>query len=358
MDLYKSKLYMSDLDEMIEHTDILNEFRGKSFLIIGARGLICSAIADLLLYYNEKTDAGIHLYLVGRNKEKILERFIKYKNSKDLSVIEYDSDKENITSLLPHNISYIIDGIGPSSPGDIGAGALASLYSNLVLLKDLLEYACDEQVLSTLYISSSEIYGRSDKGGPFKEDDYGWVDILNPRSSYSSGKRSCETLCACYADEKNVNTVIARPGHIYGPSARKDDDHIAVSFSYEAAKGHDLKMKSEGLQLRSYCYMLDCASAMLTILIRGKSGQAYNISNKESVITLRDMMSLIAKAGNVSLYIGDNGDGSIKAATSLDNPMPDSSLDSGKLLALGWRGLFDAVKGADHTVQIIRQAID
>ena len=355
MNLYYSKMYMSDLDYVIEHAeDVLNGFRNKSVLIIGARGLVCSAIADILFRYNEKKDANTHLYLAGRSIEALKERFSKYSKSKDCDFISFDSNiSGDLIGKLPDDISYIIDGIGPSAPGDIKAYPVDSLCNNVLLLKDLLTYADSRHSLGMLYISSSEIYGTSKKGGPFKEDDYGYVDILNPRSSYSSGKRACENLCACFAGA--VRTIIARPGHVYGPTARMDDDHIATSFAYEAAMGHDLKMNTEGLQLRSYCYMLDCASAMLTILIRGKSGDAYNISNPESVLTLRNMMDYIARAGNVSLTVG-NTDGHIHDH-KMDNPMPDSSLVSDKLIKLGWKGLFNACDGADHTIRIIKQSM-
>ncbi len=375
MNLYKSDLYMSDLDLIIEHTDVLKDMKGTSVLIVGARGMVCSAIADLLFRYNEKENAGIHIYLAGRDDKALLERFSKYAESEYCTAVKFDSSKKgSLIDKLPDNISYIIDGIGPSAPSDIGAHPIDSLYYNMGLLRELLEYADANKTISTLYISSSEVYGISEKGGPFKEDDYGYIDILNPRSSYSCGKRSCETLCACYAFDRKIKIVIARPGHVYGPTARPGDDHIAAQFAIDAAHGRELKMKSQGLQRRSYCYMLDCASAILTILLRGNSADAYNISNPESVLTLRSMMSYIASAGGVRLSIADNDisqdssealaldntmhGSSLNAGKVSDNPMPDSSLNSDKLLSLGWRGLFDARQGADHTIRIIRQAGD
>jgi nucleoside-diphosphate-sugar epimerase len=354
MNLYQSNLYISDLDYIIENLDILNDMRGSSVLIIGARGLICSAIADILFRYNEKTDAGIHLYLAGRDGDKLKNRFSRYADSGYLSVIEYDSEKQgDLISKLPDEISYIIDGIGPSSPGDINSYPLTSLYTNVALLKDLLQYADSAHIKGLLYVSSSEVYGTRPEGGPFKEDDYGWIDILSPRSSYACGKRSCETLCACFSKEKNVRALIARPGHVYGPTARTDDDHIASAFALEAAKGHDLNMNSPGLQRRSYCYMLDCASAMLTILDKGMSGNAYNISNPESVLSIYGMMSQFADAAGVNLSISSDD----KKDRAGDNPMPDSSLDSDKLLSLGWKGLFDAGEGAGHTIRILKEAM-
>ena len=56
-------------------------------------------------------------------------------------------------------------------------------------------------------------------------------------------------------------------------------------------------MKSAGTQLRSYCYVLDCATAILTVLLNGESGEAYNVSNKNSVVTIREMAEAFAEVG-------------------------------------------------------------
>ncbi|MFQ7094394.1 MAG: NAD-dependent epimerase/dehydratase family protein [Ruminococcus sp.] len=66
-----------------------------------------------------------------------------------------------------------------------------------------------------VYISSSEVYGSKLKDQPYQESDYGYVDLLNPRSCYPSSKRASETLCSAYASEYGLDTVVVRPGHIY-----------------------------------------------------------------------------------------------------------------------------------------------
>ena len=72
-----------------------------------------------------------------------------------------------------------------------------------------------------LYVSSSEVYGKKNTDGPFIEGNYGEIDIDNIRSSYAVAKRASEMLCKAYFSEYGVNATIVRPGHIYGPSAKK-----------------------------------------------------------------------------------------------------------------------------------------
>lgn len=56
---------------------------------------------------------------------------------------------------------------------------------------------------------------------PLEESEYGYIDLLNPRSSYSMGKRAAETMCISYA--KDIIFMLQLPvrGHIYGPTARR-----------------------------------------------------------------------------------------------------------------------------------------
>ena len=64
--------------------------------------------------------------------------------------------------------------------------------------------------------SSGEVYGEGD-GRVFTEEYSGYVDCASPRSCYPSSKRAAETLCISYGVEYNVDVVIARPCHVYGP---------------------------------------------------------------------------------------------------------------------------------------------
>lgn len=100
------------------------------------------------------------------------------------------------------------------------------------------------------------------------------------------------------------------------------------------------------------CYMFDVATAILTVLIKGRSCEAYNISNPDSVISIKDMAELCAKYGGVSLNFEMPSIQEKKAF----NPMLNSSLDSSKLQNLGWRGLFNADTGISHTIDIIRES--
>lgn len=348
--IYQSRQWSSDLDEIVNALPILDSLSGKTVLVTGATGLICSAVIDVLLRYDQRHGDAIRIYAAGRSEKKAETRFGGFLRENALSFVCFDATKTD-NELGGLRFDYIIHGAGNATPTRMLAEPVETMLGNFSGMKYLLDQAKAGHTERVLFISSSEVYGQKESSDPFHENEYGYVDLLIPRNSYSIGKRAAETLCACYALEYGVDCVIARPGHIYGPTASVDDSRVSSVWAYASAKGENIIMKSAGDQLRSYCYCLDCASAILTILLKGKSGCAYNISNPASVISIREMALLLAKAGNVRVTQQIPSE---KEKTGF-NPMRNSSLDSSLLCALGWRGVFDAERGFGNTVEILKQ---
>ena len=158
-------------------------------------------------------------------------------------------------------------------------------------------------------------------------------------------------MCVSYRSEFNTNCVIVRPGHIYGPTAGEKDNRVSSLFMYSAARNQNLIMKSKGEQIRSYCYCLDTASAILIVLFLGKTCDVYNISNKDSICTIKEMAMQFAKEGKVNLEIVLPTNNEKQAF----NPMLNSSLNSKKLESLGWKPQFSLETGVKHSIEIIKE---
>lgn len=348
MSLYDSGLWMADINEVVASLPELTKMAKSSILITGATGLICSSVIDVIMRYNEiNQQEKITVYAAGRSAEKHKQRFTKYAERSDLIYVPYDATRKNELAVV---CDYIIHGASNTSPDTYLSEAVETMTDNFIAMKELLDYACCHSVKRTLYISSSEIYGQNQSNQAFGESEYGYIDLLNPRSSYAVSKRATETLCASYTYEYGIETVIVRPGHIYGPTAGKKDKRVASLWANSAAKGAPIIMKSDGKQIRSYCYCLDCASAILKVLIDGECGHAYNISNPEAIICIKEMAEIIAAAGAVEMVTDIPSEEEKKTF----NPMNNSSLRSDSLESLGWKGLFDAHRGFFHTVKILQ----
>ena len=349
MNIYNNKRWKEDIDQILASLPELREMEGKAVLITGAAGLICSSIVDVLFRYNDTHSTPIRIFAAGRWIEEMRVRFEEGADREDFTFVEYDAAR--FDNHLDIFADYIIHGASNASPELILKEPVETMLSNFAGLKFLLDHARKSKTKRTLYISSSEVYGKKDGNKPFQEGEYGYIDLLNARNSYSVGKRAAETLCASYAAEYGVDTVIARPGHIYGPTASPYDNRVSSAWAYAAARGETIVMKSDGSQIRSYCYCLDCASAILKILLRGESVHAYNISNPGSIISIKELAEILSEVSGVQLQMELPTENEKKGY----NPMSNSSLESTGLSKLGWNGIFDARQGLTHTVQILRE---
>ena len=339
MKLLESEKYKNDLVEALNNID-LKAFENKTFFVTGGLGLIASAIIDVLLMFG-KTGK---IYVGARDYEQFKKRFGGLDN---ISYVPYNALGK---AQLEEKIDYIIHGAGLASPELYTSNPVETILSNFDGVHSLLEFARNRGVKRLLYISSSEVYGEKSTDESFKEDMYGKIDIDNVRESYAVAKRASEMLCRSYYWEYGVDSVVVRPGHIYGPSAKRTDKRISSVFAFNAANGELLKMKSSGLQKRSYCYSVDCAVQILMVLLMGKCNQAYNIGHDE-VITIRKMAEILAKAGNTRLFLTEASEKEKKVF----NPMSNSSLDNSKVKKLGYKDTFSVEEGLIHTVEIIRE---
>lgn len=346
MTVLDSKLYGDDLKRAISSLDF-SKIKDKSILITGGLGLICSTIVDLLIVANREMELNIQIYLAARNKKRFNDRYLKYK---DVSFVEYDALKDLTFNFC---VDYIICGAGVASPDRYICEPVETMLSNLTGIKNILEYAKHGNIKRIVYISSSEIYGKKETDNQFKEGVYGTVDLDSLRSSYAVAKQASELLCKAYSSEYGVDVVIARPGHVFGPTASKMDKRISSEFVFKAAKGIPLEMKSGGLQKRSYCYSIDAAAAILTVLSKGESGEAYNICTNE-VLTIKEMAEICAQMGNAMLTYVEPTEKELYTF----NPMNNSSLSFEKLKELGFSGNFKVKEAFEHTVKILREVID
>lgn len=342
MKLLESKLYKADLERALKNID-LSQLNDKTVFITGGLGLICSTLADILLIYGKTKK----IYVGARSKEQFQERFGGFDK---IEFIQYDALGQLELNVKP---DFIIYGAGLASPELYTSNPVETILSNFDGVHVLLDFAKINEVNRLLYISSSEVYGKKKTEEPFKEENYGEVDINNIRSSYVVAKRASEMMCKAYSEEYGVDTIIVRPGHIYGPSAKKLDKRISSDFAFKAARGEKLEMKSSGLQKRSYCYSIDCGIQILIALLKGEAKQAYNIGHDE-ITTIRSMANIYSKAGNVELLIAEPNEEELKRF----NPMNNSSLDNSKIKELGYNDTFTVEEGLTHTVKILKEIME
>lgn len=226
---------------------------------------------------------------------------------------------------------YIIHAASNAAPKAFAETPVDVMKSNLLGVINLMEYGVAHGMERFVFVSTGEVYGEGD-GREFTEDYQGYVDINSPRSCYPSSKRAAETLCAAYAKQYGVDYVIARPCHVYGPGFTKNDNRVYAQFIRNVLNGEDIVMKSTGSQMRSWCYVEDCVNALILILEKGVSGEAYNIADNTSNISIKQLAEMIADIGGRRVVIDLPSD----AERSGYNPVTKSVFSTDKLRQLGW----------------------
>lgn len=281
-------LYQEDLIKILEIPGIEN-LKNISVLITGATGLIGTCLIDALMYYN-RLGANIHIHAVGRSREKAKSRLGDYYSSELFSFIEQD-----VRQPLPDDlkVDVIIPLASNTHPLAYSQYPVETIEINVKGAEHALTKAL-ECGATVLYPSSVEIYGNARGEDVFTEDYTGQLNLKNARSCYPESKRLSEALCLSYMAERGVKVKIARLSRVFGPTMLMSDTKASSQFILKALNGEDIVLKSKGEQFFSYTYVADVVKAMLFILLHGEMGEAYNISNKECNVKLKDFAGACA----------------------------------------------------------------
>lgn len=319
---------MGYIDDIIKVSNLnlpWEKLSGKNILITGATGLIGSCLIDALMNH-EKLD--FHIYASGRNEERIKSRFSSYAKSPYFHFLKYD-----VTEPLSSNVDfhYIVAAASGANPILYSTDPVGVMKSNFIGVDNILCYGKEHALEKFVYISSGDVYGEGD-GRSFTEDYSGYVDPLNLRSCYTSAKRATETLCISYAHQYGIDVSIARPCHTYGPNFTESDTRVYAQFIRNVLRDEDIVMKSTGEQFRSWCYVVDCVSGILHILLKGQNGEAYNIADDSSNIPIKELAEMVASLGGKKVIM-DVPDSSEKAGF---NVVKKSVFSTAKLQSLGW----------------------
>ena len=337
-------MYKESIKAVAFSPDIpFEKLMGKNILVTGATGLIGSSIIDVLM---ERSIGAFHVYAAGRNRERAQKRFSAYFGKESFHFVQYDVLKPLDSDIEFH---YIIHAASEASPASFVSSPVEVMKANFYGLCNLFDYGRKHGLSRLLYVSSGEIYGQGD-GSVFHESDSGYVDPTLSRSCYPSSKRAAETLCASYAEEYGIDVVIARPCHVYGSFFTEKDNRAFAQFLRNAINQEDIVLKSSGSQYRSWCYVIDCVSAMLYILLKGDSGQAYNIA--ESSYSIKELATTIACFSGREVVFNVPSFDEQKGY----NKVTESVISTEKLRQLGWEPHFDLHAGISECLNTLKSS--
>lgn len=340
--------YQEELQTLLKTDLPWEKLAGKTIMISGATGMIGKCLIDILMQYNYNCTVNaarfIKIIALSRNEENARRRLHEYWNKDFFRYIACD-----INQTIPEcgQIDYIIHAASNTHPLQYSGDPVGTITANVIGTKNLLDYAVSHKTERFCFLSSVEIYGEN-RGDTdrFDEKYLGYLDCNTLRAGYPESKRVGEALCNAYYQAYQLDFVIPRISRVYGPTMLSSDSKAIAQFIKKAAAGEDIILKSAGTQLYSYTYVSDAVMGVLTVLLKGESGAAYNISDTKSEVTLREITEWLAADNGVKV-IFDIPDAVEQAGYSTATK---AILDTEKIEVLGWRPRTHMREGLHKTV--------
>ncbi len=347
------------VEEDIEHIASFDvpweKLEGKSILVSGAAGSIPAYMIKTVMYLNEtvfKTPAQI--YALVRNREKAEATFKSHKGQKTLEIIEQDVC--DFTSF-DKKLDVIIHAASPTSPRMFYSEPAKTMMPNVIGTKNLLELAVKNKVESFLFFSTCLVYG-DNSAGKVKEDIVGHLNHLEPGNSYAISKQMGEAMCIAWNVQHGVPAKIIRPFNTYGPGMNLNDGRVYTDFVADVVNNKNIIMKSAGQGIRSFCYLVDSTVGFFLVLLKGASGEAYNIGNSDcatSVVSLAETLTELFPEKKIKVIQKNDKELQEKfSASKIDVRTADTS----KLEALGWNPTVTLKEGFFRTILSYKQNSD
>ena len=285
---------INDSQYIIEKID-LTKLVNKTILVTGATGLIGKTLIKSMLYYNKKNIEKINIIACVRNLDK----------AKTIFGEETDFFKylvSDICDIKPQKlfINAIIHAASQTASKFFVKNPVETIKTALVGTKNILEFAKVNPVESFVYLSSMEVYGTPTTDEQITEEHSTNLDTTQVRSCYPESKRMCENLCISYGQEYNIPVKIIRLTQTFGPGVEYYDGRVFAEFARCQIEHRDIVLNTPGKTKRSYLYTADAATAIFTVLLKGKNGEAYNAANESSYCSIYEMAQMVASIDQTS----------------------------------------------------------
>ncbi|ACO32450.1 MULTISPECIES: UDP-glucuronic acid decarboxylase family protein [Acidobacterium] len=305
-------------------------------LITGAAGFLGSHLTDALLS-DGHTVVGVDNLCTGS-----LANLKHLANESRFEFVQQDI----VEPFDVGKVDYVLNFASPASPVDYARLGPETLSVGSDGTRNALEIA-RRYGAKFLHASTSECYG-DPTVHPQKEDYWGNVNPIGPRSVYDEAKRFSEALTMAYHRYYGVDTRLVRIFNTYGPRLQKNDGRVISNFMVQALKGEDLTVYGEGNQTRSFCYVSDEVEGILR-LAHSDEHLPTNIGNPSEWTILECAKAVLRVTGAESKIVF--------RPLPQDDPMQRKPDISKAKRILGWEPKVDLETGLRLSLEYFRESL-
>ena len=306
-------------------------------LLTGAAGFLGSHLADRLLAEGHAV-LGLDNFITGRP-----ENLAHLRDEPGFAFVEHDIS-------TPFEGAGALDGVfhlaSPASPPDYLAHPIETMKVGAHGTTNALEIARANRARFFL-ASTSEVYG-DPLQHPQREDYWGNVNPVGPRSCYDEAKRFAEAMTMAYRRAHGVDTRIVRIFNTYGPRMRPRDGRVVSNFIVQALRGEPLTIYGDGTQTRSFCYVSDEVDGIYKLFMHG-DGEPTNVGNPQEY-TVRQLAEMVAELTGTSAPI-------VHLPLPVDDPRLRRPDITRARAMLGWEPSVPVREGLTRTIEYFRETL-
>ncbi|RKG77194.1 SDR family oxidoreductase [Corallococcus exercitus] len=260
--------------------------RGKRAVVLGGAGFVGSHLCERLLDDGAESVLAVDNLITG-NEANV--RTLKPRAG-------FQFVKQDITEGLEVDgpVDFVLNLASPASPIDYANLPIETLRVGSIGTENALKLA-EKKKAVFLMASTSEVYG-DPLVHPQKEDYWGNVNPIGPRSVYDEAKRYSEAISAAYERSRGVNVRIVRIFNTYGPRMRLNDGRVVPAFVGQILRGEDFSVFGDGSQTRSFCYVKDLVDGLVRLILSDVRGPV-NIGNPREMTIKQFAEAVRAAAG-------------------------------------------------------------
>lgn len=310
----------------------LERLEGKTILITGAGGLVGSMLIRGLCVLSEEYCINLRMLALVRRDKDFGRLFSKEIEKGIVRVVIGDVTDE---LRIEENVDFIIHGASITNSRCFIDHPVEVILTNVVGTNHVWELAHQKEVESMVYLSTMEVYGFTTIEEVLTEENIKYLNTLAVRSCYPESKRLAENMCVAYWNEYAVPAKIIRLAQCFGYGVDITDQRVFAEFARCAKQRKDICLLTDGGSKRMYLDTMDAVSAVLTVLLKGTNGEAYNAANKDTYCSVRDMAELVAEKvadGEIKVVIQNDA-----IASKKFSPPHRLLLDTSKIENLGWQ---------------------
>jgi UDP-glucuronate decarboxylase len=257
----------------------------------------------------------------------------------------FESMRHDVTVPIYLEVDGIFNLACPASPIHYQNDPVQTLKTNVLGAVNMLGLA-KRTGARILQASTSEIYGDPDVH-PQPEDYWGKVNPIGIRACYDEGKRAAETLFFDYHRQHELDIRVARIFNTFGPRMTLNDGRVVTNFISQALNNESLTIYGDGSQTRSFCYVDDLISGLISLFLTDEVFEPINLGNPVPI-------TMLALASEIIEMTGSKSELAFKELPG-DDPRdrePDISKAKSRL---GWSPLVSRSEGLKLTIKDMRE---